>query len=232
MVDVGVALRGGARWLRHTRLTLLFCLSLVAVYAVELWLWTSGQTGTFYALFVARQNPSLGWLLAPLAHSPVQETHLVSNVAHLVLFGAVAERRLADRTYLGLIAASGVASVVTQVAVYAVAAQPAGAGTLGASGVAYALTALVVVDSLRYEAATDRWHSEGTWLWTLFGALLIGQALLEAIVGVPGVSAVGHFTGVLVGASLALARPRSAVIAGADGGVPRRRRRNGRRWRP
>jgi len=230
MVDAGAALRGGARWLTRTRVTLSFCLLLVAVYAVELSLWTSGRYDTFYALFVARQEPSLGWLLAPLAHSPVQETHLVGNVAHLVLFGAVAERRLADRAYLGLIAASGVASVVTQVAVYALAALPAGAGTLGASGVAYALTALVVVDSLRYEEATDRWHGEGTWLWTLFGVLLIGQALVEVVVGVSGVSAVGHFVGVLVGASLGLARPRSAVIAAADGGV-RRRQSNRRRGR-
>jgi len=232
MVDAGAALRGGARWLRRARLTLLFCLLLAAVYAVELSLWTSGRYATFYELFVARQDPSLGWLLAPLAHSPAQETHLVGNVAHLLMFGAVAERRLADRAYLALIAASGVASVVTQVAVYVVTAQPAGVGTLGASGIAYALTALVVVDSLRYEEATDRWHGEGTWLWTLFGALLVGQAALEAVVGVPGVSAVGHLVGVLVGASYALARPRSAVIAAADGGVPRRRLRNDRRRWP
>lgn len=223
MVDAGAALRGCARWLRRSRLTLLFCLLLVAVYAVELSLWTSGRFDAFYALFVARQDPSFGWLLAPLAHSPVQENHLVGNVVHLLLFGAVAERRLDDGAYLGVIAASGVASVVTQVAAYVVTGQPAGVGTLGASGVAYALTALVVVDSLRYQAATDRWHGEGTWLWTLFGVLLMGQAAVEAVVGVPGISAVGHLVGVLVGASYALARPRAAVIAAADGGVARRR---------
>lgn len=231
MADAGTALERGVRWLTRTRISLAFCLLLGFVYAVELLLWTSGRYDTFYALFVARQQPSLGWLFAPLAHSPVQGSHIVSNVVHLVLFGAVAERRLGDGPYVALIAASGVASVVSQVSAYVLAAEPAGVGTLGASGIAYALTALVVVDSLRYQEATDRWHGEGTWLWTLFGLLIMGQAVLEAAVGVPGVSVVGHLVGVLVGASYALVRPRSAVVAAASGGVSRRRR-SDRRRRP
>jgi|GEM_PF-1922255 len=232
MADATPALARGVRWLVRTRVTLAFCLLLCSVYAVELYLWTTGQFDAFDTLFVARQRPSVGWLLAPLAHSPVQHTHLLGNLAQLLVFGAIAERRLRDEAYLGLIAASGVASIGAQVTTYVVAGDPPGVGTLGASGIAFALTALVVVDSLRYQEITDRWHGETTWFFTLFGGLLSGQALLEVVFGVPGVGVVGHFVGVVVGASFALVRSRTEVLR--SGGVtgsrgpqrPDRRRRS------
>lgn len=201
------------RWLSTIRLTLLFCLLLWFVYAIELLVLSTADYETFVALFVARQRPSPGWLLSPLSHSPANAWHLPSNVVQLLAFGGLAERRLDGKRYVGLLAAAGVASVGAQVAVYADAGPAArGVGTLGASGIALATVGFVVVDNLRFRELTGRWRGEAADLWTLLGGLLIGRAVLDLFVGAPGIAVVGHLTGIGLGVVCGLVRTRAAVL--------------------
>ncbi|MFB6139191.1 MAG: rhomboid family intramembrane serine protease [Halosimplex sp.] len=203
----------GLRWLTTVPATLSVCGLLLLVFAVERYVWTTMDYRTFVTLFVATPRPSPGWLLAPLAHLPTDPRHVLSSVAQLVVFGGLAEHRLGRREYLALLAVSGVATTAAQVTGGAVvdAGDPV-SGTLGASGIALAATALVVVDSLRYRLTAGDWHGEVTWLWTLFGAFVVGRAALDLVVGDPNVGVVGHLTGIVIGLGFGLMRPIEAVL--------------------
>lgn len=196
----------GVRWLRTVPETLALCAVLFFVYAVELLVLATAGGDAFSYWFVAGTTPSPGWLLSPVAHSPFDPFHLVSNLALLVVFGGMAERRLSRSAYLVLLAAAGLGGVAGQLFWYAVApATAATPGTLGASAAALAATSFAVVDSARRRRAAGRWAGETTWVWTLFGgAVLARRLVLDLAVGVPDVGRYGHLWGVLFGAACAL----------------------------
>ncbi|WP_436930395.1 rhomboid family intramembrane serine protease [Halosimplex halobium] len=219
-MDEASALSRGLRWLRTVPATVSLCALFVLVFAAEWYVWERFGYATFVTLFIATPQPSVGWLLAPLAHLPTDPRHLVSSIVQLLLFGGVVERRLGRRRFLALAAVSGLATTGAQVAWYvALGASGRVAGTLGASGVVLAMTALVVVDSVRYRVATGGWHGEFTPLWVLFGAVIAGQAvfgLLALVAGAAQVGVVGHLTGVVIGLGVGLARPTGAVLRSDD----------------
>jgi len=222
MADAEPPLARGVRWLSTIRATLAFCLLLCLVFAVELYVWHFVGFAPFVRLFVARQRPSVGWLLAPLAHAPEQWTHLVSNVGQLLVFGGIAERRLRRERYVVFLAVSGLATTAAQVTSYAVVGAAArGFGTFGASGIALALAALVVVDSSRFRLATGRWYGEVTWVWALMGAFVVSRAFLDLFVAGSEVGVVGHLTGVLIGLSYGLVRSSTAVVRPTEWTVER-----------
>lgn len=194
------------RWLRSVPATLVFCALLSLVYAVELLVWELWGFEAFAALFVAEPAPSVAWLLAPLAHSPVDPWHLPVNVVLLLAYGGMTERRLRRRPYLWFLAVAGVASTAGQVFGSAV-ATPAGeaSGTLGASGIGLAATGFAVTASLRARAETGEWPGETTWLWVAVGAVIIARrVVLDLAIGVPNVGRYGHLWGVLFGAAYGL----------------------------
>ncbi|WP_123532841.1 rhomboid family intramembrane serine protease [Halosimplex salinum] len=210
----------GLRWLRTVPATISLCLLFALVFAAEWYVWRTFGYATFVDLFVATPEPSPGWLLAPLAHLPTGYRHLASSVVQLLLFGGIVERRLGRRQYLALVAASGLATTAAQVASYvALGATGRGVGTLGASGIVLAMTALVVVDSVRYRLATGDWQGDVTWVWVLLGSVIVAQAvfgLLSLVLGTATVGVVGHLTGVAIGLGYGLVRPTGAVLFSGD----------------
>jgi len=219
-MDEASASSRGLAWLRSVPATVSLCVLFVLVFAAEWYVWRRFGYATFVTLFIATPDPSPGWLLAPLAHLPTDPRHLLSSVVQLLLFGGVAERRLGRRRFLALAAVSGLATTGAQVTWYvALGASGRVAGTLGASGVVLAMTALVVVDSVRYRLATGGWQGEFTWLWVFFGSVIAGQAvfgLLALVAGTAQVGVVGHLTGVAIGAGVGLVRPTGAVLFSGD----------------
>lgn len=196
----------GVRWLRTVPTTLAISLVLCAVYALEfLVVVTAGrETATWW--FVATTTPSPGWLLGMLAHTPADPTHLLGNLALLIVFGGLTERRLGRRHYLVALAVAGLGGTAGQLFWYALASEPG--GTLGASAMALAATAFGTVTIGRERLATGDWPGETAWVWALFGAAVLGRRLaLDLVVGVPAVGRFGHLWGVLFGAMLAFARP-------------------------
>jgi membrane associated rhomboid family serine protease len=210
----------GLAWLRSVPATISLCGLFVLVFAAEWYVWDRFGYRTFVTLFIATPDPSPGWLLAPLAHLPTDPRHLASSVVQLLLFGGVVERRLGRRRFLALAVVSGLATTGAQVAWYvSLGVSGRVAGTLGASGVVLAMTALVVVDSVRYRFATGGWHGDVTWLWVFFGSVIAGQAvfgLIALAAGTAEVGVVGHVAGVAIGLGVGLVRPTGAVLFSAD----------------
>jgi membrane associated rhomboid family serine protease len=137
----------------------------------------------------------------------------------VLLFGGIVERRFGRRQFLGLVAGSGIATTAAQVASYVVVGAGRPIGTLGASGIVLAMTALAVVDSLRYRRVTGAWHGEATWIWVLLGGFVVAQAVIglsNLASGTASVGVVGHLTGVIIGFALGLVRPAEAVLSGGD----------------
>ncbi|WP_459192529.1 rhomboid family intramembrane serine protease [Halosimplex sp. J119] len=210
----------GLRWLRSVPTTISLCLLFAFVFAVEWYVWTRLGRATFVEFFVATREPSVGWVLAPLAHLPTDGRHLTSSVAQLLLFGGIVERRFGRRQFLALVVGSGIATTAAQVASYAVVGVGRPVGTLGASGIVLAMTALAVVDSLRYRRATGDWHGDATWVWVLLGGFVVVQAvfgLANLASGTASVGVVGHLTGVIIGSGLGLIRPVEGVVRSDSG---------------
>jgi membrane associated rhomboid family serine protease len=205
------------RWLTTIPLTLAFCGLLSLVFAAELLVLSTAGSGAFRFWFVADARPGPAWVLAALAHSPVRPLHLPVNLALLVAFGGMAERRLSRDQYLAVLAAAGLGGTLAQVVSYAFVAPAGSGGTLGASAVALAVTAFAVVDSARTKLATGRWPGETTWVWVLAGsAIAVRRLVLDNVVGVAGVGRYGHLWGVVFGVSVALLVRRDRYEVTAD----------------
>lgn len=191
------------RWLRTVPATLGLCLVLGWVYVLELATLVVADRTTAAWWFLATPSPSPGWVLAPLAHTPADPVHLLANVALLVVFGGMTERRLGARATVAVLVVAGLGGTAGQVLSYALAGETG--RTLGASGMALAATAFATAEVVRDRLATGRWAGEVGWLWALLGVAILGRRLvLDLVVGVPGVGRVGHLWGVLFGLALAL----------------------------
>jgi membrane associated rhomboid family serine protease len=197
----------GVRWLRTVPVTLALCLLLGWVYVLELTVVVTAGRPTATWWFVATTNPSPGWVLGPLSHTPADPTHLLGNLSLLVVFGGMTERRLGPRATVATLAMAGLGGTAGQLVSYWLA--PSGTGaTLGASAMALAATAFATTASLRGRATTGRWAGEVTWVWTALGvAILARRLVLDLAVSVPGVGRFGHLWGIIFGVGLALASP-------------------------
>jgi membrane associated rhomboid family serine protease len=141
-------------------------------------------------------------MLAPLSHTPADPVHLLGNLVLLVVYGGMVERRLGPRRTLAVLAVGGLGGTGGQLLSYALAGEAG--GTLGASAMALAATAFAVVAAMRERLASG-WAGDVTWVWTAFGAAVIGRRLaLDLVVGVPGVGRFGHLWGITFGLALAL----------------------------
>ncbi|MFB6143545.1 MAG: rhomboid family intramembrane serine protease [Halorientalis sp.] len=196
----------GARWARSVPLTLAFCSLLAFVYGVELLVLRVAGVRALSYWFVATAEPSPGWVLAALAHTPGRPSHLLSSAALLLAFGGMTERRLPGRAYLTFLSVAGLGGTAGQVLWYAAAPSPVPVrGTLGASAVGLAATTFAAAASARTRLATGEWTGETTWVWALLGAFVAGRRLvLDLVVGVAGVGRFGHLWGILFGVAYAL----------------------------
>ena len=202
-LDGDTPLVRAVRWLTTIRTTLAVGTLLAVVFCLEVLVWEIAGFDAVEYWFVADTTPSPGWLLAAVAHSPLQPVHLPLNLALLVVYGGMAERRLTRLQYLAVLVAGGVGATGAQVLGYLIQAA-ASEGVLGASGAALSVTAFAVVESARRKLATGRWAGETTWIWTTFGAFVIGRRLvLDLALQVPGVGRYGHLWGVLFGVGVA-----------------------------
>lgn len=197
-----------AHWLTTVRITLAFGTVLSTVFLVELWVWERFGFETFAWLFVADRAPSPAWVFSTLAHSPLRPVHLVGNLALLIVFGGMTERRLGRREYVGFLVVAGLASTFGQALVTGTQPASRGAvGSLGASGATLAAAAYAVVASVRTKLTTGEWDGETTPIWVVAGGAIVARRLaLDLAVGVPGVGRFGHLWGVLFGVGYALAR--------------------------
>lgn len=202
----GLPLRDRIRalWRRHTP-TVLFVELLVVVYALEWVVATAVGAGAYRRLFVASVGPSPGWVLAPFAHAIGDPVHLFSSAVVILVFGPLVERALPGWRYVGFCLVAAYLSLGAQVATY-LSGDPR--GTLGASGVAMAMVALVAVDAGRRYldpgARVERWEGgfAGVGLVFLSRQLERDLGLLAPAVGESAL--VGHLAGSVFGALCAL----------------------------
>jgi membrane associated rhomboid family serine protease len=155
----------------------------------------------------ARGAGGAGWarlLLYPLAHR--DWGHLLSNLASVLLAGPAVEARLGSARTAALLALSAAATGLAH------ACAVAGAGLIGASGIALTLLVLLAAGDLRAAQAAARGGAGGAG-----GVLLLPLPLLlllalhaarevgGALAGDAGVSHFAHLLGLAAGAGAGLA---------------------------
>jgi membrane associated rhomboid family serine protease len=193
----------GIRWLADKRVTLGAVAVLCLVFLLQLLVRDVYGVRGWVHIFVASVEPGPGWILAPASHRSLG--HLLSTAAVLVVYGGLAETVLVSHRYLAVCVGAAYASTAAQVASY-VAGAP-GAGTLGASGIALALTAYVTGRTFlgggAVESATDV-----DWVFALSGAFIVGYHLandfLPGFTPLAGTGPYGHAAGIGVGVAVAL----------------------------
>jgi membrane associated rhomboid family serine protease len=161
--------------------------------------------------FIARANPSPGWILAMLSH--VGPTHFFANIGQLLLFGRIVERRLSTRRYLVFLFTAGLTTTLVQVLEYNL--NGITGGMVGASGatlsvVTFALVALLKTPDGSPLAATSSTEPR---LGLVLAALivLVGQLLNDFTPYLSfsrRASGVAHLSGMLLGAIVALLSTR------------------------
>jgi membrane associated rhomboid family serine protease len=208
--SVEPSLTDGLAWLADKRVTLGAAALVTAVFAVQAVVGlVYGRAGWAY-VFVAGTDASPGWVLAPFSHRSLG--HLVSTLAVLVVYGGLAETVLRPVRYYAVCLVAAYASTGAQVAAYA--AGIPGAGTLGASGVALALTAFVAMRTLLGRSVLAA-ASEVDWVFAASGAFIVAYHLandfLPGFSPLSGTGTFGHAAGIAVGMGVALwelGRPR------------------------
>lgn len=201
--EPGPTVTDGLVWLAGKRVTLGAVALVVAVFALQSLVSVAyGLSGWAY-IFVADTSLSPGWVLAPFSHRSLG--HLVSTLAVLVVYGALAETALAGPRYFLFCLGAAYVSTTAQVASYAAGAP--GLGTLGASGVALGAVAYVTVRTL-LGGRTLEPATEVDWVFALSGAFIVGYHLandfLPGFTPLSGTAPYGHAAGIAVGMAVAL----------------------------
>ena len=201
--EPGPSVADGLAWLAGKRVTLGAVALVVAVFVLQVLVSVAyGLNGWAY-MFVAGTDPSPGWVLAPFSHRSAG--HLLSTLAVLVVYGALAETALSETRYFLFCLGAAYVSTAAQVASYAAGAP--GLGTLGASGVALGAVAYVTMRTLLggrlLEPAT-----EVDWVFALSGTFIVGYHLandfLPGFTPLAGTAPYGHAAGIMVGMAVAL----------------------------
>jgi membrane associated rhomboid family serine protease len=201
--ESGPSVADGLAWLAGKRVTLGAVALVVAVFALQSLVSAAyGLEGWTY-VFVADDTPSPGWVFAPFSHRSLG--HLLSTLAVLVVYGALAETTLAETRYFLFCLGAAYVSTASQVASYA-AGEP-GLGTLGASGVALGAVAYVTMRTLLGGGLLER-ATEVDRVFAISGAFIVGYHLandfLPGFTPLAGTAPYGHAAGVMVGMAVAL----------------------------
>jgi len=137
------------------------------------------------------------WRLLTFGFLHANVLHLVLNTALIWLTGPVVERRAGTAWFL-IVFLSG--SIMSGICIFAKHVRsPAAGTTVGASGGLFALLAVALI--LLFRSPTQSHEIR----WALLVTLVVG--LLYSLL--PGVSMVGHISGLIVGAILAIFIPRA-----------------------
>jgi len=194
-------------WLTDTIVTrtvfaILFIWYIISWYAP---LGIDESTATYW--FLARANPSPGWILAMFSH--VSFDHFLANTGQLFLFGAIVERRLTTKQYLTFLFTTGLLTTLVQVLEYNI--NGITGGMVGASGATFAVVTFALVTLLKTSngnlfATTS---STDLRLGLILAALIIltGQLLNDFTTYLSfsqQASGVGHLTGMILGATVAI----------------------------
>jgi rhomboid protease GluP len=181
--------------------TLLFC-AIAIVFGIEIAWGAIDNTAGLLSLGALPDNAQLHgeyWRLLTSAFLHANLLHLVLNTTLIWLTGPVVERR-AGTGWFVIVFLSG--SVVSGICILAKHVRsPALGVTVGASGGLFALLAVALILLFRSPAQSPERR------WVLLVTLVAG--LLYSFV--PGVSLVGHISGLIVGAILALFISRSTT---------------------
>lgn len=194
------------RWLRDSAVTQAVIL-LLALWFFTTWYVPLGiEESTIKYWLIATANPSPGWLLASLSHASL--VHFLGNLGQLLMFGAIVERRLTTRQYLGLLAISGTAATLVQVVKYNLTGIEG--GMIGASGATFAVVSFAVVSLLTHSddnpLLVDSLADIRPGLF-LAGIVMLGGQLINDFTPYLSLSAkasgVAHLTGIILGAGYA-----------------------------
>jgi membrane associated rhomboid family serine protease len=191
--------RDGLRWLATKRVTLGVIALLCAVYAFELFVWWRfGEVGWEY-IFLAHLRPSPGWVMAPFSHRSI--SHLLTTLSVIVVYGGLAEERLAPPTYFAFYVLAGYASTVAQLLEYA--GGLSGLGTLGASGAALGLVTFVsTTTAARYlheQGRVPTVHKLFAVTGVVIAVLILTNDFVPGVVFRSGTAPLGHAGGMAAG---------------------------------
>lgn len=194
-------------WLADTVVTRTIFAFLFIWYIVS-WsvpLGIDGSTATYW--FIARANPSPGWIFAMFSH--VSLNHFLANTGQLLLFGAIVERRLTSKQYLTFLFTAGLLTTLVQVLEYNI--NGITGGMVGASGATFAVVTFALVTLLKSSNGNPLATTSPTDLrpGLILAALiiLIGQFLNDFTTYLSfsqQASGVGHLTGMILGATVAI----------------------------
>jgi membrane associated rhomboid family serine protease len=184
--------------------TLVLAAALSFVYAVELLVWATRPFETFAFVFVAGARPSPGWLLAPVAHSPLRPWHFPASLLGVLVYGALVERVLGSRGVVWFAVAAGYyASAVQVVSFQATGTPPGVEGVLGASGAVLALATFAVGRYARERSRRGHWHPPGVQPVLVGGVLVVALTVGADLLGgglATRTATAGHVAGVVFGA--------------------------------
>lgn len=166
-----------------------------AMFLVEL---ATGAVGNDGRLLILGALPDSGglhheyWRLVTFGFLHSDPMHILLNTGLLLLAGPAVERRAGARWVLVIFLAASVASGVGILVKHQL--WPSQGASVGASGGMFGLLAAALVLVLRADAGSALART------ALVAALLAGLAYST----LPGISMVGHLTGIAVGAAIAL----------------------------
>ena len=185
--------------------TLLFC-AIAMVFGVEIARGAIDNPAGLLSLGALPDNAQLHgeyWRLLTFGFLHADLLHLVLNTTLIWLTGPVVERRAGTAWFVIVFL---IASVVSGSCILAKHVRsPAAGATVGASGGLFALLAVALILLFRSPAQSPERR------WVLLVTLVVG--LLYSLL--PGVSMVGHISGLIVGAILALFIPRTTASNGS-----------------
>jgi membrane associated rhomboid family serine protease len=199
--EAGMKRSGSNRRLPYPGSITLFGL-MAAMFLVEL---ARGAVGNDGRLLILGALPDSGalhheyWRLVTFGFLHYDLTHILLNTALLLLAGPAVERRAGARWVLVIFLAASVASGVGILVKHAF--WPSQGASVGASGGMFGLLAAALVLVFRADAGSALARA------ALVAALLAGLAYST----LPGISMVGHLTGIAVGAAIALCISRRSL---------------------
>lgn len=129
---MGGVRRGVNDLLENHGLTILFTLSLLLVYELQLIVFSVYPDHVFVWLFTAESvtSPSPGWILSSLSHGSLQ--HLAANASILLLAGGLSEPHFRKSEYIVFFFGVGLIASLAHIAIW-----PVDAPMLGTSGTAF-----------------------------------------------------------------------------------------------